>query len=406
MIFKLSIKSLWHRKLSTFLSLLLLAFGTAIISILYAASHSLDDQMSRNIRGVDLVIGAKGSPLQIVLGSLFHIDAPTGNISLEDYEMIKSNPLVQNAIPLSFGDSYQGFRIVGSTAEYLDFYEATLANGTIFNKPMEVVIGHGVAQQKALHIGDQIYSNHGLSAEGETHESAPFIVKGILSESHTVLDKLIITPYQSIWHVHEHEENDEDHDTHEHSEGEEHSHEEHKQITSALVFFKGPMALFSLPRFINEKTQMQAALPSIEVNRIYSLMESSIQFLSLLGIAVLVISGISIFIALYQSVLEERSEYAFLRSTGASTFFLAGTILSRCLILALSGYILGLFLSSLFLKIISAFFLQGYAIDLQFLYSSEQLWVFGIIGGLSLLASIVPIWQIVNLNITKELANA
>ena len=396
MIFKISIKSLWHNKLSSFLSLLLLAFGAAIISILYAASHSIDDQMTRNIRGVDMVIGAKGSPNQIVLGSLFHLDPPTWNISLDDFEMIQNHPMVEKAIPLSFGDSYEGFRIVGSTEAYLELYQTQLAEGKVFTKPMEVVLGAHVAKQKKLHIGDPIFSNHGLSPEGETHDAAPFTVTGILKENHTVTDNLIITPYQSIWHVHE--------EAHDEDESEE--HEDHKEITSGLLFFKGPMALFSLPRFINEQTQMQAALPSIEVNRIYSLMESSIQFLSLLGIAVLVISGISIFIALYQSVLEERTEYAFLRSTGASPFFLAGTVLLRCMFLAVAWYLFGLGLSALFLKLVSAFFLQGYAIDLQFLYSSEQFWIFGIVASIAFLASLVPMIQIMRLNISKELSNA
>src|SRR5690606_301838 len=161
------------------------------------------ERIDTNARGIDLVVGAKGSPMQLILCNIFHIDFPTGNIKLHEADRIAANRLVKQAIPMALGDSYRGYRIVGTTAAYAAHYGGELAQGTWWSAPMEVTIGSAVAQALDLSMNATFHSNHGLSNDGHAHEAHPFIVKGIMAPTQTVLDNLILTSVESIWHVHD-----------------------------------------------------------------------------------------------------------------------------------------------------------------------------------------------------------
>ena len=110
---------LWSRPLAAALNLLLLTLGLAAITLVLLVSTQLDRAFERDLEGIDLVVGAKGSPLQLILAGVFHIDVPTGNIPLQEVQALQQNPLVAQVVPLSLGDSYQGYRIVGTTPDYV-----------------------------------------------------------------------------------------------------------------------------------------------------------------------------------------------------------------------------------------------------------------------------------------------
>ena len=132
--------SLWrniiYNPLNTILSILLMTFGVGVISLLLLLNNQIDKQLQDNLRGIDMVIGAKGSPLQLILSSIYHIDNPTGNISYKEVKKLTKNSMVDLTIPLSYGDSYNGFRIVGTTQEYIDLYDADLSEGVLWDKSM------------------------------------------------------------------------------------------------------------------------------------------------------------------------------------------------------------------------------------------------------------------------------
>ena len=138
-----------EKKLSNFFQILLMAFGTALITAIILVNHQVKDKLYTNHAGIDAVIGAKGSPLQLVLSSLYHMDIPTGNITLKDAKYIEKHPMVKKSIPVSLGDNFQGYRIIGTNASYLDHYNAEFAQGGLWNASMQVVIGHIIAQEKA-----------------------------------------------------------------------------------------------------------------------------------------------------------------------------------------------------------------------------------------------------------------
>jgi len=180
---KLSWKSLWHRPLPAILSLLLFALGSGLIVLLLQVNAQLQEQFERNLAGIDLVVGAKGSPLQLILSSMYQVDAPTGNIPLESTKAFfnPKHPIVGLAVPLSQGDSYRTHRIIGTEHSYVDLYEGKIAQGKLWENDFEVSIGAAVAKKFNLKIGDQFNSSHGLVEDDNlVHEDAhPFEVVGI-----------------------------------------------------------------------------------------------------------------------------------------------------------------------------------------------------------------------------------
>src|SRR5690606_10934616 len=173
------------RPLNTALNIVLLSLGISVITVLILVGNQLEQKIERQSKGIDLVVGAKGSPLQLILCSVFHIDFPTGNINLAEAERLAKNRFVKKAIPMALGDSYEAFRIVGTTHDYPALYDAELATGHWWKKSMEVTLGAAVAQRTGKAPGDTFTSSHGLTSGGHAHEERPFVVSGILKPTHT-----------------------------------------------------------------------------------------------------------------------------------------------------------------------------------------------------------------------------
>ena len=388
-IFKISYSNIKAKPLSTILNLTLFSTGIFIISILLLAQKQFTEQAEKNLAEVSLVAGAKGSPLQLILSSLYHIDTPTGNIPLSEAEELAKNPLVKQAIPISLGDNYLGFRIVGThTNDFIDLYHGEILEGNISDDDFQVVIGAKVARHAGLKQGDKFSGVHGLAGvnEGHHHEFQ-YQVSGILKKTGTVLDQLIITNLNSVWLIHSHEEHEDhedaehedhenhisvnEHENHSHEEGDEHTiasadhkHEEHeghvhteecdhendhdkKEITSLLIKYRSPMSAVTLPRLINETTSMQAASPAIELSRLYSLIGIGVDVFNMIAGLIILISGFSIFISLLNSLKERQFEVALMRVLGGTRLKLFTIIALEGFFIALVGFIIGSLLSRL-----------------------------------------------------------
>ncbi len=431
----LAYKNLISKPLNMVLSLLLLVLSISLVTFVLQLSDQLSGQMDKNITPVDMVVGAKGSPLQLVLSSVLHVDAPTGNIKLKETALIQKHPFVDVAIPVSYGDNYRGYRILGTELTYLERYNAQIEQGKLFNSTFEIVVGYNAAQKLGLKLGDKVLSSHGLAATGQPdHEEHPYEVVGILGATGTVVDQLLICNLESIWDAHAHVEEDhedhdanehkehahghEDHEGHDHEDHEEHDHEDHEghehetqpredaEITSLLVKFKSPLGLVQLPRFINENTNMQAALPGFEVQRLLGLLGSGVKTINGIALAILLVSGFSIFISLLKTIRERRQELAVLRTYGLGTFKLLVLVLFEGLFLAIIGYLLGWILGRLGLILVGNYVETGYGYYLKVASpTSTEILLFGATVLIAIISVLMASSSIFKLNISKELGN-
>ena len=408
-------RNMVSKPLNLLLSLLLLILSISLVTFTLQLNKQLNEQLNKNIAPFDMVIGAKGSPLQLVLSSILHIDAPTGNISLEEAMKFKKHPFIAQAIPVSYGDNFKGYRILGTEPQYLEKYNATLAQGELFEKSFEVIVGSTAANQLGLNIGDTFTSAHGLTeVGGEDHDEHPFTVTGILKPTGSVIDKLLISNLESIWEVHGHHDDDKHNDEVEHENHDDHDHEKHddehdeaKEITSLLIKFKNPLGMVQLPRYINENTQMQAALTGFEIQRLTGLLGSGTDTVKGIALAILLVSGLSIFISLLKTIRERRQELALLRTYGLRTRQLLKLVVLEGFFLALLGFILGWIVGRLGILIISDFVRESYGY-VMILSGPTKVETFLLLA--TLLVAIIAVFlasiSIFKLNVSKTLSNA
>ena len=415
-IFKLSIKNIFNRPLSSVLSVILLSLGVSMISLLILINTVLKEQMDNNLKGIDMVVGAKGSPLQLILSSVYHVDSPTGNIPVNEAKAIEKNKMVGNSVPLLYGDNFKGYRIVGTNSNFFELYNLKIKAGDYFNNYFEAVVGSKVAEKLNLNLGDEFVSSHGLRETGETHDETSFSVTGILEYSNSVADNLILTSPNSIWEIHEDHNHSEqidhddehDHDEHDHDEHnhDEHDHDNEREITAMLVKFKSPMNIIQFPRYINEQTNLQSAVPSYEISRLFKLFGFGIETISLLAYLIIIVSGISIFITLFNSMKERKYDLALIRTLGGTRIQLTMMMIFESLFLTILGFIMGVFLSRIGLLFISNFIEANLNFSLNnIIIINEEWWLFLISVMIGLVSCLIPSIQVYKMDISKILSN-
>lgn len=394
----ISLAYLRHRLLSTFLSVLTFASGIAVIVALLLTNAQLNDEFSKNLKGIDLVVGGKGSPMQLILSSVFHLDIPTGNIPLEEAEALEHHPLVKSAIPLALGDNYNGFRIVGTDPSYINHYHGSFVQGQVFAQSMEAVIGSDVATKYHNKLGDKIVGAHGLVNSDDLHTDFPYTVVGILAPTHTVLDRLVLTPVESVWHVHEHPDED---DPEEVAYKKEHPG---KELTALLISYKTPMAAAVMPREVNKSSSMQSASPAFEVARLTNFMGMGAETLKTFGWYLIALAGFGIFVALYNAMDERRYDLALMRSFGATPGKLFSLVIAESMSMAILGALVGLALGHILVEIAAAWLEQTKHIHVTgWLYLPEEGWLLLASALIGLIAAVIPAIRVYRIDIFKTL---
>jgi len=378
---------LWSRPMGALLNVLLLALGLGSITFLLLVGYQLNRAFDRDLAGIDCVVGAKGSPMQLILSGVLHLDVPPGNVPLQAVMALESNPLVARIIPISLGDNFQGYRIVGTSSAYIDHYQAKLAQGRVWSAPMQVVLGASVARKLGLQLGQAFVGSHGLSAGlnavGHTHGENAYTVVGVLAPSASVLDRLILTDTASVWKVHEDATAVDDDDRA--------VMLEEREITLALVQYKTPMAAITFPRFVNSSTDMQAAAPALEITRLLHLLGLGTDVLRAFAGVLLLTAGLSVFIALWSAVRERRGDLALLRMLGAPPARVAALLLCEALWLGLLAALLGVALGQGFAAALGWFLrLDGSLLIGGLVWPTELLWVPALALIVSLAAAVLP----------------
>ncbi len=381
----------WARPLAAALNLLLLGLGLASITFLVLVGTQVQQSFERDLAGIDVVVGAKGSPMQLILSGVFHIDVPTGNIPLADVQALARHPQVAQLIPISLGDSFRGFRIVGTTPAYVQHYGAALASGTLWSAPLQAVVGAQVARQTGLAVDARFVGSHGLGGGGHAHGDFPYTVAGVLAPCGCVLDRLVLTSTESVWKVHEDATavDPEDHA----------ALEEDREITLALLRYRTPLAAVTFPRWVNSSTGMQAAAPAVEITRLLGMVGVGTDVLRGFAAVLLLSAALGVFIALWNAVRERRADLAMLRMLGAPPRRLVALVVCEALLLGVLASLMGLAAGHAMAQLVGWWMQAEGSLPLTGATWVRAEWGVPALGlGVAALAALLPAWGVYRLD--------
>ena len=388
---RLAWRYLWARPMLTALNLMLLSLGLAAIGFVVLVSEQLEHGLRRDLGGIDLVVGAKGSPMQILLAGVFHLDQSTGNIPLATVAQLRAQPLVAQAVPISLGDSFRGHRIVGTTADYLALYQLEFAQGQRWTGPMQAVLGAEVARQSGLKPGDRFHGTHGLAGGGEEHEHA-YEVTGVLAPTGGVVDRLVLTDLASVWEAHA---------AHGHADE---ATEASLEVSMVLVRYRSPLAAVMLPRWVNAQAGLQASVPALETARLLSMVGVGLDVLRGFGGVLLLAAALSVLVALLHAVRERQGDLAMLRMLGATPARVAGLIALEALMLASLATLLALGLAHGLAAVLGAVLAEQQSMRISGAWVSPwEALVPALALGLALIAAAWPAWRGYRLDVTELL---
>lgn len=355
-IFKIVYRNIRHRRLSSLLTIFSVMLGTGLVVAILILKNESEQAFSQTATGYELIIGPKGSSLQLTLSTIYQIGTPVQNMPVKVYELLKNDKRVKSAIPYVLGDNYKGFRLVGTVPEIFSEFQYkkgikySLSGGNFFSYDFEAVIGSDVADKSGLKTGSKFTGSHGIeSYEGsETHDEYNFTVAGILNKTYTPADKVIFVTMNSIWKLHgSHfpEENKTDGNTSKLKNTDE-INENSNSITSVFVTLKNPVYFDLLRRQINENMyegiNAQAVLPVFEIKQLFDIIGNINSILMVIAYLVVFVAVISILVSIYNSMNDRKHEIAILRILGAGRSTVMKMIILEGMFVSIAGAFLGI----------------------------------------------------------------
>ena len=397
---------LWNRKLTTLLTILSVALGVGLISAVLTLREETQRRFEEEGQAFDIVLGAKGNPLQLVLSSVYFLDAPTGNMDIAIFNELKEHEDVVAAYPVGMGDTYKGYRIVGTTRDLMDFSYGdrapyALAEGRYFEAPFEAVIGANVAQETSLKMGATFVGTHGFvdSPYAEAHENHPYTVVGILERSGSPNDRAIFCDIQSVWDVHSHG------GEHNHDDQCEH-HRPHDEITAALIKLASPAIRFEFKDLVNRNYNAMAAIPIQEIQKLYEQLLGMAKLVLLaIGYLVVAISALSILIGLYMAILQRKRDLAIMRALGATRGEIFGAVIIEAFWVTLLGILAGWFMGTLVCLALNQYLVAqiGFHVSAVRL-TADLIAAYSAVILMGLVAGILPAWQAYRTDVARDLA--
>ena len=357
------------------------------------------DSFASTVSGVDLIVGAKTGSLNLLLYSVFRIGSPTDNISWQAYRNIAESDDVQWAIPISLGDSHEGYRVVGTTQAFFEHFSfgkkrrLAFSEGEAFEGTFDAVLGSEVASALGYSVGTEIILAHGLASTSFTkHDNQPFVVVGVLAPTGTPVDQTIHVRLEGIDAMHAGAStvpiggfapaDVPDTDS-----------SEPESITAFMLGLKSRMSTFNVQRQINQFVgePLMAILPGVALSELWQMMSVFENVLRLISALVLLAAVLGMGAVLLSSIRERRQEIHLLRIMGASPLYLFCLVEMEAVILCVLGMILGG--SSLYV----ALHLIGDAVFARFglyldatLLSPEAALMLGAVMGSTLVAAAAP----------------
>ncbi|ENO90722.1 ABC transporter permease [Thauera linaloolentis] len=408
----LSLRSIGNRRLSVALTVIAVALSVALLLGVERLRNDAREGFAQTISGTDLVVGARGGAVQLLLYSVFHIGNASNNVSWQSMQRLAALPQVQWLVPISLGDSHRGMRVVGTTADFFTHYRhgagraLGFAQGRAFAAApdglFEAVVGAEVAARFGYRIGQRIVLSHGsLGGEGgprfADHADKPFTIVGVLGRTGTPVDRSVLVGLEGIEAIHV--------DWHGGapipglSIAPEHVRKfdlSPKSVTAALIGLDSRVAVFRVQRQINTMgpEPLSAILPGATLQELWSLV--GVAERALLAVSALVVAvGLAGLVAVVVASLgERRRELAILRALGASPLQIFALLALESVLLSLAGIAGGLGLLYGAIALAAPWLSASYGLDLAAGWPSAGEWrLLGAVLGASLAASLVPAWR-------------
>jgi putative ABC transport system permease protein len=353
---KLALRSLWNRWTTAALTVSAIAISVALLLSVQLLRTAARESFANTVSGVDLIVGARSGPLNLLLYSVFRVGDATANVSWASYQKIAHHPDVAWTIPISLGDSHRGFRVMGTDASYFEHYRFAggralkFSAGAPFADLYDAVLGSDVAKTLGYRLGDAIIVAHGLgSVSFAEHKDKPFRVAGILVPTGTPVDRTVHVSLQAITAIHV--------DWQTGMQAPEHFRVSAEQarsrdltpatITAFLVGMRSRVMTFTMQRAINEYRQepLLAVLPGIALSQLWELVGVADSALAVIATFVVLAGLLGMLTAILTSLNERRREMAILRSVGARPVHIFSLLVLEAGILALVGVIGGTLLT-------------------------------------------------------------
>lgn len=347
-ILNLALRSIGNRRATAILTVLTVAISVMLFLGVEKVRHGARASFENTISGVDLIVGARSSPVNLLLYSVFHIGDATNNITWDSYETVASAPGVAWTVPISLGDSHRGHRVIGSTPGLFEHYEygrgrtLQFANGAPFSDLFDAVIGAAVARDLGYQTGDEIIVAHGMGEVGFIeHDNNPFTVVGVLEPTGTPLDQSVMVTLEAIEAIHLGGAT---------GAGTTLSAEELRardltpdQLTAFYVGLNSPVAALRLQRAINTYPEeaLQAVIPGVALAQLWSIVGVAERTLAAVAAFVVLTGLVSILTAILTSLNERRREMAILRALGARPHHVFVLLVAEAALVALAGAVLG-----------------------------------------------------------------
>ncbi|MBK6957965.1 MAG: ABC transporter permease [Nitrosomonas sp.] len=398
---KVAWHSLQNRRYTAILTIISVAISTFVLLGVEHIRHEAKESFSKTVSGVDLIVGARTSQVNLLLYSVFHIGNPTNNISWQSYRELADDPKVAWTIPISLGDSHQGYRVMGTTDDFFMRFRfgkntaLSFSEGEAFSQLFDVVLGAEVAKKLNYRVGDPILLAHGLGRISfSMHDDKPFRVKGILRPTGTPADQTLYISLQGMEAIHldwrdgvkipGKKVSDSDIDALDLTP---------KSITAFMIGLQSKMAIFSVQRHINQypKEPLLAILPGITLTELWQMMNSMENTLRLISILVLFSSLLGLSTMLLSSIRERQREIAVMRAIGASPLFVFLIIQIEALMITLVGIIVAIVVLAIGILLIQSTLAENYGIFINhFSINNQTLGIVGIIILSTFILGLIP----------------
>lgn len=412
-LWRLALASAWNRRLSLGLTLLAVVLASTLLLSVERIRQAARDGFAQSVSGTDLVVGARTSPVQLVLYSVFRLGEATNNLSWDSYRKIAADPAIAWSVPLALGDSHRGYPVLGTTPAYFEHYRygdrqpLHLASGQVFAGIFDAVLGAEVAQRLGYTVGERITLTHGDGGlEGMAHDDKPFTVVGILAPTGTPVDRTVHVGLAAIEAIHLDwvggaplpgfsiaAEVVQKFDL------------TPKSITAFLVGLHQRVEVFRLQRKINgfAGEPLLAVLPGVALDQLWQTVGVVEQALQAVSWLVLAVGLAGLMATMLAGLNERRREMAILRSLGAGPRHLLALLLLESAIVSLLGALLGLALVSLLALAGDGLFSRFGLAALPLALSAREMQLLGLVLVCGTLVGLLPAWRAYRLSLADGL---